>query len=125
MVITRNFVAALWGARDESGTIFLYAEHLLPHGEPSQNAKAIKALGDWIPGVINLSLNKGSQAEKSQIAQLYRELGLKVHTSEQGEEAGFFHFTQLVESKKFKVFASLSSFLAIVAIPNRLIVIHN
>src|ERR1039458_5231627 len=53
MVVTRTAVAALWGARDPGGTIYLYAEHLSPNAEPSQNAAAIKRWGDWIPGMIN------------------------------------------------------------------------
>ena len=84
LAVSRNAVAALWGARDPGGTIFLYAEHLFPHAEPSQNVRAIRALGDWIPGVINLSAIKGSQAEKESIAQLYRQLGLSIQTCDTG-----------------------------------------
>ena len=53
MVVTPAAVGALWGASDASGTIFLYAEHLLGHPEPSQNAIAIRKPGSWIPGVLN------------------------------------------------------------------------
>jgi predicted phage terminase large subunit-like protein len=113
MAITRTAVAALWGARDASGTIYLYAEHLFPHAEPSANARAIKALGDWIPGLINFSCVKGSQAEKDAIAQLYRQLGLKIQQpSTQGEEVGIYQLWQLLATNKIKVFASLSGFLA-------------
>ena len=51
MAVTPAGVAAVWGARDPSGTIYLYAEHVHPHAEPSQDARAIKVPGDWIPGV--------------------------------------------------------------------------
>ena len=112
MAVSRNAVAALWGARDPGGTIYLYAEHLFPHAEPSQNVRALRALGEWIPGVINLSSIKGSQADKESIAQLYRELGLNVQTFIQGEEAGVYQLRQLLASNKLKVFASLSGLLA-------------
>ena len=112
MAVTPNAVAALWGARDGGGTIHLYTEHLLPHVEPSENARAIKQVGDWIPGVINFSGLKGSQAEKDRIAQIYREQGLKLQTSMPGEEAGVYQLWQLLASNKLKVFASLSGFLA-------------
>ena len=113
MAITRTAVAALWGARDASGTIYLYAEHLFPHAEPSANARAIQALGDWIPGVINFSCVKGSQEEKDAIAQLYRGLGLNIQQpSTQGEEVGIYQLWQLLAANKIKVFASLSGFLA-------------
>lgn len=47
MAVSPTAVAALWGARDAGGTIYLYAEHLFPHAEPSENTRAIKVLGDW------------------------------------------------------------------------------
>ena len=87
MAVTPAGVAALWGARDPSGTIYLYAEHLHPHAEPSQNARAIKVLGDWIPGVINVSSITGSQPEKDAIAQIYPELGLNIETSAPGRRS--------------------------------------
>ncbi len=112
MAVTPAGVATLWGARDPSGTIYLYAEHLHPHAEPSQNARAIKILGDWIPGVINVSSITGSQMEKYAIAQIYHELGLNIQTSAAGEEAAVYQLWQLLISNKLKVFASLSGFLA-------------
>jgi hypothetical protein len=50
MTIQPSGVAALWGAEDPSGTIYFYAEHQFAHPEPSENARAIKQLGGWIPG---------------------------------------------------------------------------
>jgi len=70
--------SGLWGARDESGTIYLYAAHLLPHSEPSENARAIKTPGAWISGIIHPSSIKGSQGERDTIARMYRKLGLNV-----------------------------------------------
>lgn len=112
MSITRTAVAALWGAREAGGTIYFYAEHIFPHAEPGENARAIKALGDWIPGVINCFSLKGAQGDKHQIAQIYRELGLKIHISMQGEEASVYQLWHLLASNKLKVFTSLSGFLA-------------
>jgi predicted phage terminase large subunit-like protein len=112
MAITRDLVAALWGAQDESGTIYLYAEHFFPHAEPSENARAIRAIGSWIPGVVNLSRVGGSQLEKEGIVQLYREHHLNVQAAMSGEEAGRFQFWHLLAANKLKVFASLSRFLA-------------
>ena len=111
MVVARNEIAALWGAQDPGGTIHLYAEHRLPHTEASENARAIKAQGDWILGMIHFSGLKGSTAQKQTIAQIYRNEGLKVAVAEQGEEAGVFQLQQLLTANKLKVFASLSMFL--------------
>jgi predicted phage terminase large subunit-like protein len=112
MAVTPNVVAALWGARDPGGTIYLDAEHRFPHAEPSQNARAIKAAGGWIPGVVNLSALKGSQAEKNTIVHLYYELGLNIEIATAGEEAGVYQLWQLLALHQLKVFSSLSGFLA-------------
>ena len=112
MAVTPTGVAALWGARDAGGTIYLYAEHVVPHLEPSQNAWAIKEHGAWIPGVINCSSLKGSQADRDAIARLYSELGLNIEISSPGEEVGVYQIMQLLAANKLKVFASLSGLLA-------------
>jgi len=112
MVVTRAQVGALWGARDPRGTVYLYAEHLYPHAEPSQNAAAIKKLGDWIPGFISFSCLKGSRVENSAITEIYRAQGLKVEASLPAEEAGVLEVLRLLASNELKVFASLAGFLA-------------
>jgi predicted phage terminase large subunit-like protein len=111
MAITRTEVGAVWGARDPGGKIYLYAEHHFSHPEPSQNAVAIKRLGEWIPGVVNTSRLKGSQAESSAIAEIFRDRGLNVEESVHGEEAGVLLVWQLMASNQLKVFASLGGFL--------------
>ena len=111
MSITRLGVAALWGARDDSGTIHIYAEHLRPHAEPSENARAIKALGDWIPGVINFSSMKGSQSDRDHLRRLYRQHGLNIQSTKDGEDIAIYELWQLLAANKIKVFASLSGFL--------------
>jgi hypothetical protein len=73
MAVTPNAVAAIWGGRRSAGIIHVYAEHLRPHGEPSENARAIRKVGDCISGVINFSGLKGGQAEKNRLWQIYGE----------------------------------------------------
>jgi predicted phage terminase large subunit-like protein len=112
ITVTPTAVAVLWGARDQNGDIFLYAEHRLPHAEPAENACAIIQQGDWIPGVVHAPSLKGSLAEKNNVTQLYREKGLRVHTARMGEEPGFYHLLQLLKAQKLKVFGSLNGFLS-------------
>src|SRR5580698_4089755 len=100
---TSIYVATLWGARDQNGTIFLYAEHVLPHSKPAENAFAIKQQGDWIPGVVHTPFFKGSLGEKNSLAQLYRAQGLRVQTARLGEEAGVYHLLQLLKAQELKV----------------------
>jgi hypothetical protein len=78
--------------------MYLFAEHLYPHAEPSQNAAAIKKLGDWIPGCVNFSHLKGSTLQNSAITQIYRAQGLNVEASLPGEEAGVLQMWQLLAS---------------------------
>jgi len=108
MAVTPTAVAALWGARDPSGRIFLYAEHLLGHPEPSENARAILAQGPWIPGVLTME----SEADRCQVVRLYRKLGLNVQSSSKAHEAGAYQVLQLLAANQLKVFASLAGFLA-------------
>jgi predicted phage terminase large subunit-like protein len=111
MAITKYSVAALWGARDPSGTIYLYGEHLFLDTEPGRNAKAIAEWGPWIPGVLNLSALQGSQEDKIQIAGLYRKLGLEVAWSRAEGDAGTYKLAELLARNKLKVFAPLAQFL--------------
>ncbi len=72
-----NRTAALWLARDpESGALYAYAEHYYAHCEPSDNARAIRARGGWIRGVIDPASRGRSQTDGSQLIEKYRELGL-------------------------------------------------
>ena len=112
MAVEPQGVAALWGAEDPSGTTHLYAEHQLPHGEPSANARAILKLGSWIPGVLSAGSLKGSKNDRNGIAQIYREAGLKIYTAHQGEDADMYQVWQMFAQNKIKVFDSLVGFLA-------------
>jgi len=112
VTVTPSGVAALWVARDQNGTFFLYDEHTLPDAEPAKNASAIKQRGPWISGLVHTPFFKGSLAEKDSVTRLYRKEGLEVRTAELGEEAGVYHLRQLLGAQKLKVFGSLSGFLS-------------
>jgi predicted phage terminase large subunit-like protein len=113
ITVTPNAVAVLWGARDQNGTIFLYAEHLLPHAEPAANACAIEKEGGWIPGLVHTPWLKGSLAEKHSVTKLYREQGLTVHTARQGEEAGIYSLLQLLATPLVSGYYKVLRFAAI------------
>ena len=107
MVVARDKVAAVWGAQDPGGTIYLYAEHALPHAEPSENARAIRAREVSIPGLIHIA----GSTERFRVAHLYQQLGLKVQCCGSVEDAALFQFWQLLATNELKIFASLSMFL--------------
>jgi len=112
MAIQPHGVAALWGARDDAGRIYLYAEHQLPHREPSENARAIQLEGSWIPGVLSAASLKGSKSARNSIAQIYRETGLNIYAAHDGEDADVYKLWQMLAKNQIRVFASLAGFLA-------------
>ena len=113
LAIQPSGVAALWGAQDPSGSIYLYAEHQFTHAEPSENARAIKQWGGWIPGVLSSASLKGSPAARYSIAEIYRKEGLNICITPQAEEAAMYQLWQLLVAHKIRVFASLAGFLAL------------
>jgi hypothetical protein len=108
MVVARDRVAAVWGARDRGGSVYLYTEHSLPHGEPSENARAIRAHGNSIPGLIYVA---NGSSESHHVTSLYQRHGLKVQSCKQVEDAALFQFWELLETNQLKIFSSLSMFL--------------
>ena len=107
MVVARDKVVAVWGAQDPGGRIYLYAEHALPHAEPSENARAIRECEDSIPGLIHVA---NGSTERHRVAQLYQQLGLNVQCCGSVEDAALFRFWHLLTTNQLKVFASLSMF---------------
>jgi predicted phage terminase large subunit-like protein len=111
LAIQPNSVSALWGAQDPGGMIYLYAEHQLPHAEPSENTRALKKCGEWIPGILSRVSVGGTQSLRSGIADLYRQHGLTIHTVQDGEDAAAYQFWQCLATRQIKAFSSLSNFL--------------
>jgi predicted phage terminase large subunit-like protein len=105
-------LGALWGARDPSGTIYIYAEHQCPHAEPSENARAIKRCGEWIPGILSTASLAGSQNTRNGIAQIYRQQGLTIYAVQhKAEEATMLELWQLLATRQIKVFSHLAGLL--------------
>lgn len=66
---------ALWGAHDrDSDVVHIYGEHYLERAEIPIHAAAIKARGDWIPGVADAAAINPTDGE--QLIGLYRKQGL-------------------------------------------------
>jgi phage terminase large subunit-like protein len=108
-----NKTAAVWGARDnQSGTVYLYAEHYQGQAEPVVHAHAIQARGKWIPGVVDPAARGRSQVDGTQLIQLYRECGLSLSPAANAVESGIYQVWQLLSSGKLKVFRSLNNWLA-------------
>jgi phage terminase large subunit-like protein len=99
--------AAIFGARDpSSGIIYLYSEHYVGQSEPASHAQAIKARGDWIPGVIDPACLGSSQIDGRSLMEMYTDLGLNLSAAKNAVEAGLSEVWQLMVGGRLKVFAS-------------------
>lgn len=107
-----NRTAALWLAHDrEAQTVYAYAEHYRGQAEPSVHASAIKARGDWIPGVIDPASRGRSQRDGEQLIQDYTDLGLHLTPAENAVEAGIYSVWERLSAGRIKVFRTLQNFM--------------
>lgn len=101
--------AALWGAWDrDSDVVYLYSHHYRAEAEAPVHAQAIKARGQWIPGVIDPAAQGRSQHDGSRFIDNYRDLGLNLTPAVNAVEAGLEQVKQRLESGRMKVFSSLT-----------------
>lgn len=105
-----NRTAGIWGAWDrESDTLYLYSEHYRGEAEPAIHAQAVRARGDWIPGVLDPAARGRSQRDGQQLMQNYIDLGLDLDVAFNGVESGIYEVWQRLSSGRLKVFKSLQN----------------
>lgn len=108
-----NRTAALWGARDpETDIVYLYAEYYRGQAEPAVHAAAIRARGEWIPGVIDPAARGRGQGDGNQLLQNYQDLGLRLTVANNAVHAGIDTVWQRLSTGRLKVFRHLQNFLA-------------
>lgn len=108
-----NRTAALWCAWDiESDIYYLYSEHYQAQALPAIHAKAIRARGDWIPGMCDPAARGSSQKDGVKLRRIYEEEGLNLLMADNAVEAGLLQVWQLLSSGQLKVFSSLLNWLA-------------
>lgn len=108
-----NKTAVPWGAWDrETDCLYLYSEHYRGQAEPSIHAQAIKARGDWIPGVFDPAARGRSQRDGQQLSQDYIDLGLDLEVAFNGVESGIYEVWQRMSSGRLKVFKSMTNWLS-------------
>ena len=75
--------AALWGAHDrETDTLYIYSEHRQAQAVPAIHVAAIKARGEWIPGVSETAGT--SQEDGKKMFDIYKGHGLKLKKATKG-----------------------------------------
>jgi len=107
-----NRTAAVWGALDrDNDTLYIYSEYLRGDAEPSVHAAAIRARGEWIPGVIDPAARGRSQVDGRSLMEMYQQLGLKLEPAENAVEAGIYEVWMRMCSGRLKVFKNLNQWL--------------
>jgi hypothetical protein len=108
-----NCTACIWGALDaDSDVLYLYSEHYQGQQKPVDHAAAIKARGEWIPGVIDPAARGRSQDDGERLFVQYRELGLNIFPANNSVESGIYEVWQRLEQGRLKVFSTLRHWLA-------------
>jgi hypothetical protein len=108
-----NRTAVIWGAIDPAdGTVYLYAEHYRGQAEPSVHAAAVKARGEWIPGVIDKASRGRSQKDGEQLLSMYRDLGLILSVADNSVDAGIYLVWEMLSTGRLKVFRTCLNWLA-------------
>lgn len=108
-----NRTAAIWGALNrETDTLYLYAEYYRGQAEPAIHAAAIKAKGEWIPGVIDPAARGRAQRDGAQLMQDYIDLGLHLEIAVNAVEAGIYRVWERLSTGQLKVFSTLQAWLA-------------
>lgn len=105
--------AALWMAWDRSvDCIYLYSEHYRGQAEPSIHATAIRARGEWIPGLIDPAARGRQQKDGEQLWQNYVDLGLSLTLAKNPVESGIEATFERLSTGRLKVFSTLQNFFA-------------
>jgi len=108
-----NRTAALWGALDRSvDVVYCYTEHYRGQAEPSIHATAIKARGEWIPGVIDPSARGRSAVDGERLIEIYRQLGLLLTPADNAVEAGLYAVWERLSTGRLKLFTTLANLKA-------------
>ena len=108
-----NRTAALWAALDQSADRwYFYTEHYRGQAEPSIHATAIRARGEWIPGLIDPAARGRSQEDGKQLIVTYRDLGLEITESANALEAGIYDVWLRLSTGRIKVFSTLQNWQA-------------
>jgi phage terminase large subunit-like protein len=113
-----NNTAAIWGAWDaDNDIIYIYSEHKQGQAEPVVHAKAIKARGEWIRGVIDPAARGRSQIDGEKLFDIYGMpesrggCGLKLVPANNAVEAGIFIVWERLTTGRLKIFKSCTGVL--------------
>lgn len=106
-----RWTAALWCAFDrDNGIKYLYGSYKAREQLPAIHAAAIKARGEWIPGLIDPSARNRSQKDGQTLFADYTGAGLHLTPADNAVEAGILKCWQALQLGETKVFSTLQDF---------------
>lgn len=102
-----NRTAAVWAAWNrDNDTVYIYDEYYVAEAPPQVHADAIRARGDWIPGVIDPASRGRSQRDGVALIDEYTNMGLDLQPANNEVEAGLFAVYRRLISGRLKVFTT-------------------
>lgn len=105
--------ACLFGAVDrETDTLYIYDEIYKANSEPAVVAAAIRARGEWIPGVIDPAARGRSVKDGTALLSVYRGLGLEVMPAINTVEAGITSVWERLAEGRIKIFKTCQNTIA-------------
>lgn len=108
-----NRTAAVWAAYDSEHDIaYLVSEHYRGQAEPAVHAQAIRARGEWIPGVIDPAARGRNQHDGADLLTMYTALGLKLSLADNAVESGIYEVWTRLSTGRLKVFSTLANWRA-------------
>jgi phage terminase large subunit-like protein len=108
-----NRTAVVWGALDrENGVAYLYHEYSRAQAEPVVHAEAIKAVGEWIPGVVDPGCLGSSQIDGRTLMEMYGELGLSLQPAKPSVETGIYEVWDALSTGRLRVFSTLGNWIS-------------
>lgn len=108
-----NKTAVVWGAMDRTvDCLYVFSEYYKGQAEPTIHTAAIKARGDWVPGVIDPAANGRGQKDGEQLIELYRALGLNLENANNSVEAGLYAVWERLSTGRMKIFSTCQNILA-------------
>lgn len=107
-----NRTAAIFGAMDdENDILYLTGEHYVGEEKPPMHAAAIRARGEWLPGVFDTAARGRQQRDGEQLLQDYLDLGLILTPAVNAVEAGIYEVVTRLSTGRMKVFRTLQNWL--------------
>src|ERR1022692_4791834 len=108
-----NRTAAVWGAVDpHKGIAYLYREYSRAQAEPAIHVEAIKAVGEWIPRVVDPACLGSSQVDGRTLMEMYGSLGLNLQPPLNAVESGIYEVWDALSTGRLKVLDSLSNWVS-------------